>query len=126
MRAASPTAGLGAREREILEVLYALGDGTATDVRSRLKGSPSDSAVRTMLQLLESKGHVRHRRDGRQYRYEPTVPRDKASRSALAHVIDTFFGGSIHQVMTTMVRDNARKLSPEDLARLRRVLDEAG
>jgi predicted transcriptional regulator len=125
MRRASPTAGLGAREREILEVLYALGNATAAEVRARLKRSPSDSAVRTMLQLLESKGHVRHTRDGRQFRYEPTLSREKASRSALAHVIDTFFGGSVHQVMTTMVRDNADKLSADDVARLRRLLDEA-
>lgn len=126
MRAVSPTAGLGAREREILEVLYVLGTGTATNVRVRLKGSPSDSSVRTMLQLLESKGHVRHTTRSRQFWYEPTVPRDKASRSALAHVVDTFFGGSIHQVMTTMVRDNAGKLTPAELARLRKLLDEVG
>jgi predicted transcriptional regulator len=120
-----PTAGLGPREREIMEVLFRLRQGTAADVRERLQNAPSDSSVRTMLTLLESKGHVRHWREGRHFVYEPTVASEAAGGSALRHVVETFFGGSMDAVITTLVKQNRRKLSPKDVDRLAKLIAEA-
>ena len=82
------------RERQIMDVLYRLGRATAGDVRLNLDGSPSDWTVRTQLRVLEAKGHVRHEEEGLRFVFMPTVPRVSARRSALKHLVDTFFDGS--------------------------------
>ena len=116
---------LSRRERQIMDVLYQAGKGTAADVQAGMPEAPSYSAVRTMLRILEEKGHVRHELDGPRYVYIPVVARDKAKRSALKHVVNTFFDGSAAQVMAALFELSPRELGDEDIARLRRLIDEA-
>ena len=105
-----------------MDVLYGAGRATAADVRARMPEPPSYSAVRTLLRILEEKGHVRHEQDGIRYVYVPTVTPAKAQRSALKHLIDTFFGGSAARGMAALVELSGGE---EDLRQLQRMIDEA-
>ncbi len=116
---------LSRRERQIMDVLYRAGRATAADVRAGLHEAPSDSAVRTLLRILEEKGHVRHEVDGLRFVYLPTVARDKAKRSALKHMLDTFFDGSASQVVAALVDLAPDDLDEEEVARLQRIVDRA-
>jgi predicted transcriptional regulator len=118
-------ATLSKRERQIMDVLYRGGSATVADVRRRLADAPSYSAVRTMLRILEDKGHVRHHRDGLRYVYTPAIAAEKARRSALKHMIDTFFAGSTSRVMAALVELSRGELDETELATLRRMIDEA-
>src|SRR3954463_13791272 len=88
---------LSRRERQILDILYERGQATAAEVQAALPEPPSYSAVRALLRILEDKGHVRHQQDGPRYVYLPTLAHDNAKRSALHHVLKTFFDGSAEQ-----------------------------
>ena len=116
---------LSRRERQIMDVLYRAGRATAADVQAGMPEAPSYSAVRTMLRILEEKGHVRHESDGPRYVYIPTVTREKAKRSALKHVVNTFFDGSASQVMAALFELSPGDLGDDDIARLRQVIDNA-
>jgi BlaI family penicillinase repressor len=116
---------LSRRERQILDVLYRMRRATAADVREGLSNPPSYSAVRTLLRILEAKGHVRHEQDGARYVYVPTVTRERAKRSALRHVLNTFFEGSVPQAMVALMDEGSRRLSPEDWDRLERMIEAA-
>jgi BlaI family penicillinase repressor len=118
-------AQLSRRERQIVDILYRAGRASAAEVRAALPDPPSYSAVRAMLRILEEKGHVRHEQDGPRYVFVPTVKRDAAKRSALRHVINTFFEGSAAQVMAALVEMSPREVDDEELARLKRLIDEA-
>ena len=120
-----PVPQLSRREREIMDVLYRAGKATVAEVQAGMPDPPSYSAVRTMLRILEEKGHVRHDLDGPRYVYIPTVARDKAKRSALKHVVNTFFDGSASQVMAALLEISPRDLGDEELARLRQLIDNA-
>jgi predicted transcriptional regulator len=109
---------LGRRERQILEAVYRLSRATASDVQAQLPDPPSYSAVRAMLRILEAKGHLRHEADGPRYVYLPIVPRERARRSALRHVVDTFFSGSVEQAVAALIESTDAKLSPDELERL--------
>jgi predicted transcriptional regulator len=125
MRAvAPPTKDLGRRERQIVEILYKLGRASVTEVRAQMDDPPSYSAVRTMLNYLESKGYLRHERDGIRYLYLPTAPKEKVRMSALRHVVDTFFDGSVEAVVLALFSTRRGGASPAELARLRRLIDE--
>jgi len=123
-RRSQPT-HLSRRERQIMDILYRAGRATAADVRAGLHEAPSDSAVRTLLRILEEKGHVRHEVDGLRFVYLPTVARDKAKRSALKHLLDTFFDGSASQVVAALVDLAPDDLDEEEVARLQRIVDRA-
>ena len=101
-----------------MDVLYRLGRATAGDIRSALPGSPSDSTVRTQLRVLEQKGHVRHDEEGLRYVYMPMVPRRAARRSALKHLVDTFFDGSSASVVAALLGGEAARVSDEELERI--------
>ena len=116
---------LSRRERQIMDFLYQNGRATAAEVQANLPDPPSYSAVRAMLRVLEDKGHARHEQDGPRYVYVPRVARDRAKRSALRHVVQTFFDGSPEQVMAALLDDRSTKLSEEDLDRLARLIDRA-
>lgn len=120
----SPTSGLGKREREIMDIVFRLGEASVADVRDAMEEPPSYSSVRTMLAYLEKKGHLRHRQEGPRYVYQPTLDATNARRSALRHLIDTFFDGSAEAMVTTLV-ENPRALGSTDLEDLRRVIEEA-
>ncbi len=106
------------RERQIMDLLYRLGRATATEIREGLSGSASDSTVRTQLRVLEEKGHVRHEEHGLRFVYLPTVPKHAARKSALKHLVDTFFDGSHAKVVTTLLGSDAARLSDEELDRI--------
>ena len=116
---------LSRRERQILDVLYKAGRATAADVQQGLPNAPSYSAVRTLLRILEDKGHVRHEEDGTRYVYMPTVERDRAKRSALRHMLNTFFDGSATQAIAALLDEDAKRLSREDWTRLEAMIERA-
>ena len=120
-----PHVDLSRRERQIVDILYTQGRATAAEVQSALPDPPSYSAVRAMLRILEDKGHIRHEQDGTRYVFIPIVKRDRAKRSALQHVVDTFFEGSASQVMAALLDSSARELDEEELKRLRQMIDAA-
>ena len=116
---------LSRRERQIMDVLYREGRTTAADIRAHMSDAPSDSAVRTMLRILEDKGHVRHEVEGPRYVYMPTVARDRARRSALRHVVQTFFEGSAAQAMAAIVDMAPDDMNADELNRLQDMIDRA-
>ena len=116
---------LGRRERQILEALYKRGSASVTDVMAELPDPPSYSAVRTFLRILEEKGHATHTQDGAKYVYHPTRPRPPVAREALYRLMETFFGGRPEQIVNTLLTDEERKLSDEDLERLSAMIAEA-
>lgn len=113
------------REREIMDILYRRGRATAHEVLEDLADPPSYSAVRALLRLLEERGHVKHVEDGPRYVYSPAVSRGDARKSALAHVVKTFFAGSVEQAVATLVESSRSKLSHEELDRLSDLIDRA-
>jgi predicted transcriptional regulator len=124
-RAAPTPPDLGRRERQILDTVYRLGRASVADVRNDLPDPPSYSAVRGMLKLLEDKGHVRHIADGLRYLYLPVVDPAEARRTAMAHVVRTFFGGSTADAASALFDLPDGKLSREDLAELSRLAAQA-
>src|SRR5215472_6554963 len=116
---------LSRRERQIMEVVYREGLATATDVLALIPDPPSYSAVRAMLRILEQKGHLRHVAEGNRYVYRPTVPADRARRSALKSLLQTFFEGSPEKAVAALLDMSRSELSAEDLDRLSRLIEQA-
>lgn len=116
---------LSRRERQIMDVIYKLGKATAAEIHERLPDRPTYSTVRAKLRVLEEKGFVRHEEQGPRYVFIPTTAPDKARRSALHHLVDTFFGGSAEQVVATLLDSSVSKMSDEELARLSRMIEKA-
>ncbi len=116
---------LSRRERQIIDILYTQGKATAAEVQSALPDPPSYSAVRAMLRILEEKGHVRHQQDGPRYVYVPTVARDSAKKSALRHMLQTFFDGSAEEAISALLDDQSARLSEAELDRLARMIQQA-
>jgi len=125
MKGETPHRNLSRRERQIVDILYTLGRATAAEVRERLPNRPSYSAVRAMLRVLEEKGHVRHEEESLRYVFRPTLPREKAKRSALKHMLATFFDGSAEQAVAALLDGSAAKLSREELNRLSKLIEKA-
>jgi BlaI family transcriptional regulator, penicillinase repressor len=117
--------GLSRRERQIMDILYRRGRATANEVMADLPGDPSDSTVRTQLRVLESKGHVRHEEEGLRYIYLPAVARHAARRSALRHLVDTFFEGSTEKVVAALLGGDASRLSGDELDRIAGIVAKA-
>ena len=118
-------AGLSRRERQIMDILYQRGKASAAEVREAMEDAPSYSAVRALLRVLEEKGHVRHQAEGLKYVYVPAVARDKAKRSAVKHLVDTFFNDSPEQVVAALLDVSARRLSAEELDRMAAMIEKA-
>ena len=116
---------LSRRERQIMDALYALGQATAAQVRERLPEPPGYSAVRALLRILEEKGHVRHEEDGPRYVYLPVVAARRAQRTALTHLVKTFFQGSAERAAAALIESADTKLSDEELDRLERIVAAA-
>ena len=119
------TASLTKRERQIMDVLYRLGRATVADVIEHLEGAPAYSTVRTQLGVLERKGHAKHEEEGLRYIYLPTVPRHSARRSALRHLVDTFFEGSTAKAVAALLGGEGTRVSDEELARLEALVKNA-
>jgi len=113
---------LSRRERQIMDVLYKLERATVADVLGRLTGKPNYSTVRAQLRVLEDKGHVQHEEHGLRFIYVPTVPRHIARRSALRHLVETFFEGSAEKVVAALLGGEVSRISQEELDRLARLI----
>ena len=120
------TAGnLSRRERQIMDILYQRGKASASEVREALEAAPGYSAVRAMLRVLEEKGHVKHQAEGLKYVYVPTVARDKAKRTAVKHLMETFFNGSPEHVVAALLDVSSTKLTGDELDRMSQLIDRA-
>jgi predicted transcriptional regulator len=113
---------LSRRERQIMDILYKLERASVGQVLAEIAGKPSYSTVRAQLRVLEEKGHVRHEEHGLRYVYAPAVPRDVARRSALRHLVETFFDGSTEKVVAALLGGEVTRISPEELDRLARLI----
>jgi BlaI family penicillinase repressor len=113
------------RERQIMDVLYQRGRASAAEILEQLPDPPSYSGVRGMLRILEEKKHIRHEEKDLRYVYLPVVPRDKARRSAVRHMLDTFFEGSPEQAVATLLDVSARNLSADEFDRLAALIEKA-
>ena len=119
------TAGLSRREREILEILYQKGKASAAEVQEALENPPTYSGARAMLRVLEEKGHVKHESEGLKYVYIPVVNRDKAKRSAVKHLVDTFFRDAPEQVVAALLDVSSKRLTREELDRMAEMIEKA-
>jgi len=113
------------RERQIMNIIYALGEASAIQVLGALPDPPSRTAVRTMLRILEEKGELKHRKEGREFIYQPTKPRASAGRSALRRVLHTFFDGSLEKAVAIHLLDPKSRLTAEELESLADLIRQA-
>ena len=116
---------LSRRERQIMDIVYAGGQASATDVYRALPDRPSRTAVRTLLGILEGKGHLKHTKRGRAYIYHPTRPRRRAGQSALRRVLNTFFDGSLEKAVAVHIADPKTEFSNDELKRLAKLIRQA-
>ena len=115
---------LSRRERQIMDVLFRMGQATVSDVQEAMTDPPSYSAVRAMLRILEEKGHARHEQDGPRYLYKPAVARERAKRSAMRHLLHTFFDGSHEEAMAALLDEASTSVSDEELERLAKLIEQ--
>lgn len=120
-----PELDLSRRERQIMNALYRLGKATASEIREALPDPPSYTAVRTLLTILEERGHVKHASDGTRYVYEPMVAREEMAKTAVDGVLRTFFDNSVEQIVATLLNRKDRKISDDELERLARLIKRA-
>ena len=116
---------LSRRERQVMNILYARGQATAAEIHEALPDPPTFSATRAIIRTLEEKGHIGHEEKGLRYIYAPVVPPEKAKRSALAHVVSTFFGGSPSHLMATLLENSTEGVSDAELERLEEMIRRA-
>jgi len=116
---------LSRRERQIIDILYRRGRATAAEVMEELPADTTSSTVRTQLRVLEEKGHVRHGQDGQRYVYSPAVPRGTVRRSALKHLVETFFDGSVEQAVAALLGGEGSRLSHQQLDRIEELIRKA-
>ena len=115
---------LSRRERQIMDIIFRRGRATAAEVMEELPGDPSYSTVRTQLRVLEEKGHVRHDEEGLKYVYLPVMARHTARKSALRHLIETFFDGSAEKAVAALLGGEGSKLSEDELNRIAELVDK--
>jgi len=113
------------RERQIMDILYRRGRATAAEVLEDLPGDTHYSTVRTQLRVLEEKGHVQHEEEGLRYVYTPLVSRNTARKSALRHLVDTFFDGSPEKAVAALLGGEAARLNEDELRRIADLIAKA-
>lgn len=116
---------LSRRERQIMDVLYERGRATAAEILAALPDPPSYSAVRALIKILEDKGHVKHQEDGPRYVFAPSVPRSKARRNAVKHLLQTFFDDSAGEAVAALLGSSQKKLKPEELDKIEEIIARA-
>ncbi|MCX6630233.1 MAG: BlaI/MecI/CopY family transcriptional regulator [Candidatus Solibacter sp.] len=121
----STPGNLSRRERQIMDILYQRGKASASEVREGMEAAPGYSAVRAMLRVLEEKGHVKHQAEGLKYVFVPVVARDKAKRSAVKHVMETFFNGSAEQIVAALLDVSSTRLTRGELDRMSEMIEQA-
>ena len=119
------TKNLSRRERQIMDIIYSLGEATVTQVREAIDDPPSYSAVRALLRILEEKGHLQHKLDGPRFVFSPTMNRNQARRSALQRILRVFFDGSTEKAMSALLDLSDGDLSEEDYDRLLGLIENA-
>lgn len=118
-------AHLSRRERQIMDIVYASGQATVTEVVRAMADPPSRTSVRTLMRILEEKGHLTHKKRGREFIYRPVRPRQRAGQSAMRRVVKTFFGGSLEEAVAAHMADPGADLPPEELERLAELIRRA-
>ena len=121
----SQDTGLSRRERQIMDILYQRGKVSASEVREAMPDAPGYSAVRAMLRVLEDKGHIKHKAEGLRYVYTPTLNREKAKRSAVKHLLGTFFDGSPELAVAALLDVSSTRLTDEELDRMSQMIEKA-
>jgi predicted transcriptional regulator len=116
---------LSRREREVMDLVFAQGEATLSQILEGMESPPTRPALRSILTILEGKGHLKHRQDGREFIYQPVHSREEVGQSTLSRVIGTFFGGSLTQAMAAYLSHPQTQLSADEVGELRRFLDEA-
>lgn len=116
---------LSRREREIMDVIYVMEKATAAEIKENLPNPPSYSAVRAMLKILEEKGQLEHKQDGSKYVYFPVVKKEDACKTALNHLVDTFFGGSAEEAVVALLDIKDKSLSEKDYNQLLKLIEDA-
>jgi predicted transcriptional regulator len=117
--------GLSRRERQIMEILYRRGKASVSEVKDGMEDAPGYSAVRAMMRVLEDKGHVRHQAEGLKYVYVPVVTREKAKRSAMKQLLDTFFSDAPEQVVAAFLDVSSNRLTKDELDRMLAMIEKA-
>jgi len=120
-----PLLDLSRRERQIIDIVYRRGRASAAEVREDLPNAPSYSSVRTLLSILEQKGHLKHVEEGGRYIYSPTRRRENVGRAALRRVLQTFYQGSVEKTMAALLDISESGLSAEEMKRLAKLIEEA-
>jgi len=113
------------RERQIMDVVYMLGQATASEIHARMPDRITDASLRKLVRILEAKGFLSHRKQGRQHLYRPTVPREKIQSEAAQHLLKTLFRGSVSDAVSALIDATDGQLSAEDMAEIRRLIDSA-
>ena len=116
---------LSRRERQIMDIIYQRGEASVAEVLENMPDPPSYSAVRAMVRILEEKGHLKHRVDGTKFIFNPTLPTENAKRSVLSHLVQTYFDGSVEQVVAALLDSSSTELSEPELDRLSQLIQEA-
>ncbi len=116
---------LSRRERQIMDAVYQAGRASAAEIHAAIPDAPTYTTVRTLLTILEQKGHVTHFEEGPRYVYEPTVPRQEMARASLTSVLKTFFDGSLESAVSTLMSSEDTKLSEDELAALAQAIERA-
>ena len=116
---------LSRRERQIMDIVYAKGEATAAEVHEAIPDPPSKTSVRTLLRILETKGHLSHFEDGPRYVYRAVRSRERVGKSSLRRVLDTFFEGSLERAVAAHLTDSAADLSADELKRLSQLINQA-
>lgn len=116
---------LSRRERQVMDIVYRAGEATVNEVLEAMPDPPTYSAVRALMRILESKGHLAHRQDGPRYVYRPTVPREEASENALERLLATFFDGSVERAVATLLDLESENLTDDELDRLAELVASA-
>lgn len=115
---------LSGRERQIMDAVYRLGPATAVEIHGEIEAPPSLSTIRKLIRILEAKGYLGHSQEGKRHVYTPAVDKEQASSSALEHLVETFFGGSVAATATALFNATKDRLSPEDAAELAELIDQ--
>jgi predicted transcriptional regulator len=116
---------LSRRERQILDILYERGRATAAEILGALPDPPSYSATRALLRILEDKGHIKHEADGPRYVFSPRISKERASRSALKHLVQTFFDDSAGSAVAALLDSSSKKLTPQEIDRIEALIERA-
>jgi predicted transcriptional regulator len=116
---------LSRRERQIIEIVYAKGEATATEVLEDLPDAPTRTSVRTLLRILEEKGHLKHKKRGREFVFYPVRQRKRAGQSAFHRLLQTFFEGSLEKAVAAHLSDPETEILPDELRRLSTLINQA-